>query len=89
MQPGHKESRPNSVLAKAQPTDLPLRNSRQSLRGQFNSWIETLRHAKPERSGHGSTSNRSARAGNRGEAARGVDDLSELCETPSFDLRKN
>ena len=60
-----------------QPTDLLLHNSRQSLRGQFNSSIETLRHAKQERSGHGSTSDRSAQAGNRVEGARGADDRNE------------
>ena len=72
MRPGHKRSRPNSVLLKAPLTDLQLHNSRQSLQGQFNSLIEPLRHGKQERSGHDSTNNRAVPIGKGAKDVHGV-----------------
>lgn len=68
-------------MLKGEPTGLLPHNSRQSLQGRFNSWIETLKHAKPERSGHGNISNRGWRAGNGVESVPGAAVRNELCET--------
>jgi hypothetical protein len=56
MQIGHKGPRHSSVQVRVQPTDLLLHNSQESLQGQFNSSIETRRHAKQEHSGRSSSS---------------------------------
>jgi hypothetical protein len=81
MQTGHKGHRPSSVPVRAQPTDLVLHNSQESLPGQFNSSIETHRHDKQVRSGPSNFNDSKA------EAVRGVlegadaVDLSEFGQT--------
>jgi hypothetical protein len=78
MRRGTKGHKARSVLVRAQATELALHSSQPSRQRRGNSSIETLAHAREERS------ERSSSRGNRAEGVRGVpegaagDGLSEI-----------